>query len=157
MGWRWKPPLLSHRPAPAWMYEGGPRSSDWPRADRRGRETRGWSRSFPALLDVGLDELLGVLLQHGVDLVEDVVHLLLELLALGGGFGLPGLAALAPALLLDPLLLLLRQPELLSSRTAFAILSVRNRLPSRRRVPTMGIRFGSDRDRGERAMRVAMR
>src|SRR6266508_3285430 len=107
MGWRWKPPLLSHRSAPAWMYEGGPRSSDWPRADRRGRETRGWSRSLPALLDVGLHELLGVLLQHGIDLVEDLVHLLLQLLALRGGVDLSGLAA-SPALLLRLLPLLLR-------------------------------------------------
>src|SRR6266542_5986217 len=111
MGWRWKPPLLSHRPAPAWMYEGGPRSSDWPRADRRGRETRGWSRSFPALLDVGLDELLGVLLQHGVDLVEDVVHLLLQGLTLAGGLDLAGIVAVsrpAVALLGLALFLLLR-------------------------------------------------
>src|SRR6266511_3613404 len=100
MGWRWKPPLLSHRPAPAWMYEGGPRSSDWPRADRRGRETRGWSRSFPALLDVGLNELLGVLLQHGVDLVEDLVHLLLQLLGLLGGLGLTRITARASSTLL---------------------------------------------------------
>src|SRR5262249_37512225 len=64
-------------------------------------------RSLPALLDVGLYELLGVLLQHGVDLVEDLVHLLLELLALVGGLGLARLTLATAALLLGPLLLLL--------------------------------------------------
>src|SRR5438067_920078 len=41
---------------------------------------------FPALLDVGLDEILGVGLEDVVDLVEQVVELGLDLLArLGGG------------------------------------------------------------------------
>src|SRR5438309_3947424 len=76
----------------------------------------GWSPSLPALLDVALDELLGVLLQHGVDLVEDVVHLLLELLALGGGLRLFGVRALLGLTLLGllPFLLLWHFPLLRS-------------------------------------------
>src|SRR5215467_7958810 len=55
--------------------------------------------SLAALLDVRADELLGVLLEHLVDLVEDRVHVIGELLVplldlLGGGrlvlFGLLG-------------------------------------------------------------------
>src|SRR5437763_17219637 len=66
------------------------------------------SPSLSALLHVGLDELLGVLLEHRVDLVEDLVHLLLELLALGGRLGLFGVGALLGRLLLGllPFLLL---------------------------------------------------
>src|SRR6202042_2189806 len=41
---------------------------------------RGRVRLLAALLDVGADELLGVLLQHLVDLVEDRVHVVGELL-----------------------------------------------------------------------------
>src|SRR5690606_11956814 len=40
-----------------------------------------------ALLDVALDELLGVLLEHLVDLVEQVVELGLQLLTALGGRG----------------------------------------------------------------------
>src|SRR5580658_10771561 len=64
----------------------GPGSSP---GGKSGRPTR----LLPALLDVVPDELLGVLLEHFVDLVEQVVELGLELLALGGrrgGLGLLG-------------------------------------------------------------------
>src|SRR3984893_14213093 len=45
----------------------------------RTRETTG-GLLLPALLHVGADELLGVLLEHLVDLVEDRVHVVGELL-----------------------------------------------------------------------------
>src|SRR5688572_1585297 len=54
-------------------------------------------RSLPAFLDVIANELLGVLLEDRIDLVEELVELLLDLLALGlgrvdlGGLRLPGL------------------------------------------------------------------
>src|ERR687895_1168181 len=72
------------------------------------RRTGADRRSLAALLDVGLDELLGVLLQDLIDLIEDVVHLLLQLLALGGRGGLPGLFPTV-GLPLDLLLLLFPQ------------------------------------------------
>src|SRR4029077_17415961 len=84
------------------------RSSGSRRSDRpRVREGSADPRSFAALLDVRLDELLGVLLQDRVDLVQDVVHLFLELLALGSGGHLAGLVILAAAGTLLGLLLLL--------------------------------------------------
>src|ERR1700722_457747 len=77
---------------------------------QRGRPTR----LLPALLHVVADELLGVLLENFVDLVEQVVELGLQLLALRrrrSGLGLLGRRLLArrrcrPALLL----LLCHQP-----------------------------------------------
>src|SRR6266700_5239 len=48
-----------------------------PRRNRAGRAARA---SLAALLDVRADELLGVLLKHLVDLVEDRVHVVGELL-----------------------------------------------------------------------------
>src|SRR5947207_15328956 len=76
-------------------------------------------RSLTALLEVGLDELLGVLLQDGIDLVDDLVHLVLEVLALRAGVGLFGLLACLFALL-DPALLLLlwHSGQLLTSSRA---------------------------------------
>src|SRR6201996_1232476 len=54
-----------------------------------------FSRLLAALLDVGADELLGVLLEHLVDLVEDRVHVVGELLvALLDLFGRGGLVFL---------------------------------------------------------------
>src|SRR5262245_8382745 len=94
----------------------GRRSSGSRRSGRPGlRAGTADPRSFAALLDVRLDELLGVLLQHGVDLVEDVVHLLLELLALGGRGRLAGVVVgpAARTLLGLLLLLLLRHRRLL--------------------------------------------
>jgi len=46
-------------------------------------ERRQWSRHqpidlFAALLDIGLDEFLCVLLEHGVDLIEQIIQLSLE-------------------------------------------------------------------------------
>src|SRR4029079_17241681 len=49
-------------------------------------------RLLAALLDVVPDELLGVLLEHRVDLVEEVVELFLDLLALLGRRGRVSLA-----------------------------------------------------------------
>src|SRR4029078_9793089 len=71
------------------------------------RAAIGAGRSLAALLDVGLDELLGVLLEHRVDLVEDLVHLVLQLGSRGRARHLAGVIAvgLGPALLLDALLL----------------------------------------------------
>src|SRR5439155_4767933 len=84
------------------------RSWDWRRSDPRAPVGPPGGRSLPALLHVGLHELLGVLLQDLVDLVQDLVHLLLQLLALGGRLTLPGLSgSLATTLLLGALLLLL--------------------------------------------------
>src|SRR5215207_383433 len=95
----------------------GSRRSDRPRA----RAGTADPRSFAALLDVRLDELLGVLLEDRVDLVQDVVHLLLELLALGGGGHLAGLVVRAAAgtLLGFFLLLLLRHSRAPSVRHRF--------------------------------------
>src|SRR4029079_3873210 len=90
-------------------------------ADRRNSGSRrttaptpaaGSAPSLAALLHVALHELLGVLFQHGVDLVQDVVHLVLELGGLRGRRGLPGIGvraviARATALALRPSLLLL--------------------------------------------------
>ena len=77
-----------------------------------GGRSRGWPRRLlAALLDVRADELLGVLLEHLVDLVEDRVHVvgellvpLLDLLGRGGlvllGFlGAPRRLPLAPGVL----------------------------------------------------------
>src|SRR5262245_22824244 len=84
------------------------RSSGSRRSDRpRVRAGTADPRSFAALLDVRLDELLGVLLEDGVDLVQDLVHFLLELLALGGGGHLAGPVVRAAARTLLGLLLLL--------------------------------------------------
>ena len=50
------------------------------------RAARGRSRSLAALLHEAADELLGVGLEHLVDVVEDRVDVVVELLlALGGG------------------------------------------------------------------------
>src|SRR5690606_11752665 len=46
------------------------------------REDPAPRRSLTAALDVVLHELFRVLFEHGVDLVEKIVHLLLQLLAL---------------------------------------------------------------------------
>src|SRR5690349_21074841 len=91
--------------------EGRPGSSRWIRGSLPGspagsRNPRSRS-SLPALLHVGLDELLGILLEHGVDLVDDLVHLVLEILALRAGFGLFGCLTRVLTLLDAPLLLLL--------------------------------------------------
>ena len=45
-----------------------------------GRDVDRAARLLAALLDVGADEVLGVLLEHVVDLVEDRVDVLAELL-----------------------------------------------------------------------------
>src|SRR5262249_55723696 len=84
-------PQASPPTAPPTWRERGRRSWGSLRADRSGRGTRREGRSLAALLDVGLHELLGVLLQHGVDLVQDLVHLVGELLALVGRLGARGL------------------------------------------------------------------
>src|SRR5579863_8756334 len=81
----------------------GPGSSP---GGKRGKPTR----LLPALLDVIADELFGVLLEDLVDLVEQVVELGLQLLALwgrGGGLGLFGLRLLARRRRRASLLLLL--------------------------------------------------
>jgi hypothetical protein len=58
-------------------------------------------RLLAALLDVGPDELLGVLLEHVVDLVEDGVDVLGQLLValtdLGGRVGLRVLCLFGPS------------------------------------------------------------
>src|SRR6266508_769914 len=97
---RWEPIRGSLRPPPAWMREPGRRSSGWPRGDTRDPGIRGLDPSFPALLHIAFHELLGVLLQHGVDFVEDLVHLLLQLLGLLGGIGLTRITARASSTLL---------------------------------------------------------
>src|SRR5712691_8997617 len=96
---------------PSRVAPGGadPRSSGSPRtkAPRRAGPT---GRSLPALLDVALDELLGVLLEHGVDLIEDVVHLFLQVGGLGRVAHLAGVGVCltcAAALALGAFLLLL--------------------------------------------------
>src|ERR1039458_518375 len=81
----------------------GPGSSP---GGKRGRPTR----LLPALLHVIADELLGVLLEDLVDLVEQVVELGLQLLALRGrrgGLGLLGRRLLARRRCRSALLLLL--------------------------------------------------
>src|SRR5579863_1796133 len=81
----------------------GPGSSP---GGKRGRPTR----LLPALLHVVADELLGVLLEDLVDLVEQVIELGLQLLALRGrrgGLGLLGRLFLARRRRRAALLLLL--------------------------------------------------
>src|SRR2546423_14098858 len=71
--------------------------------DHRGSRVRRQRRpSLSALLDVAPDELLGVLLQHRVDLVEQVVDVLADLLVPLGDLrvglgGRPGLDLLVAA------------------------------------------------------------
>src|SRR3984957_16951941 len=51
-----------------------------PKANPPATRPTGRVRLLAALLDVGADELLGVLLEHFVDLIEDRVHVVGELL-----------------------------------------------------------------------------
>src|SRR5689334_4940051 len=73
---------------------------------RHQRQSRiGQTGLLPPFLYIALHELLGVRLEHGVDLVEEVVELLLQFLALLGGRG--DLGGLLDALLGRRLLLAL--------------------------------------------------
>src|SRR5207302_7561580 len=93
--------------APEVHHQTGRRRKSARRAARRG--TGSWP-SFTTLLHVVLDELLGVLFQDVVDLIDELVHVFLELLArfddLGARLGLVlGLRATPPGLSLFLLLL----------------------------------------------------